>query len=146
MTQEIRWRYRFDNFSRAYSRLKEALDTEIEVLSRLEQEGVIQRFEYTFELAWKVLKDRMEYDGVMLGESTPRNAIRAAAAAGLIADGQTWMDMLEDRGKIYHSCDWEVIATALYQIRGRYLKILDALYWRLQAEVADEPSIAPAYP
>ena len=51
-----RWQYRFDNYKRAFVLLREALEEDRE-LSQLEQEGVIQRFEYTMELAWKVMKE-----------------------------------------------------------------------------------------
>ena len=139
MTQEIRWRYRFDNFSRAYSRLKEALETEIEVLNRLEQEGVIQRFEYTFELAWKVLKDRMEYDGVMLARAGARDVLREAAAAGLVSDRDTWLNMLTDRNDTSHRYDFDVFGDVLYNIRDNYVPVLEELYQRLLLEVQEWP-------
>ena len=78
MTEDVRWKYRFRNFSRAYALLREALEAEVKDLSQLEREGVIQRFEYTFELAWNTLKDRLEYDGVVLDTVSPRSVIRAA--------------------------------------------------------------------
>ena len=96
MTEEIRWQYRFRNFSRAFALLREALEGEIEALSQLEREGVIQRFEYTFELAWNLLKDRLEYDGIALPTVTPRHVIRQAFQARLIQDGDAWIDMLTD--------------------------------------------------
>ena len=70
-----------------------------------ECEGVVQRFEYTFELAWNVLKDRLEYDGVRIETITPRNVIREACKAKLIENGKTWMDMLTDRNKMSHTPD-----------------------------------------
>lgn len=139
MTQEIRWRYRFDNFSRAYSRLKEALETEIEVLNRLEQEGVIQRFEYTFELAWKVLKDRMEYDGVILARAGARDVLREAAAAGLVSDRDTWLNMLTDRNDTSHRYDFDVFDDVLHNIRDNYVPVLEELYQRLFLEVQEWP-------
>ena len=78
MNQETRWQYRFTNFSRAFFLLEEALEEGVEALNELEREGVIQRFECTFELAWNTLKDRMEHDGVALATVTPRNVIREA--------------------------------------------------------------------
>ena len=89
MTEEVRWHYRFRNFSRAFSLLREALEGEASTLNQLEREGVIQRFEYTFELAWNLLKDRLEYDGVSLPTVTPRQVIRQAFQAKLIQDGDT---------------------------------------------------------
>ena len=93
MTEEVRWHYRFRNFSRAFSLLREALEEEAGTLNQLEREGVIQRFEYTFELAWNLLKDRLEHDGVSLPTVTPRQVIRQAFQAQLIQDGDAWVDM-----------------------------------------------------
>ena len=105
MTEEVRWHYRFRNFSRAFSLLREALEEEAGTLNRLEREGVIQRFEYTFELAWNLLKDRLEHDGVSLPTVTPRQVIRQAFQAKLIKDGDTWVDMLTDRNLMSHTFD-----------------------------------------
>ena len=107
MSQEIRWQYRFANFRRAYILLSNAFDDGIEALSQLEREGVIQRFEYTFELAWLTLKDKLEYDGVVLSTVTPRNVIREAFQAKLIEDGDTWIDMLTDRNLMSHTYDFD---------------------------------------
>ena len=109
MAQEVRWQYRFRNFARAFSLLSEALEGEVEDLNDLEREGVIQRFEHTFELSWNTLKDRLEYDGVIMQSFTPRNVIRTAVATGLVSDGQTWMNMLEDRRNTSHRYDMRVI-------------------------------------
>ena len=103
MTNETRWKYRFTNFSRAFTLLRDALEPGVEALSQLEREGVIQRFEYTFELAWNTLKDRLEYDGIVLRTVTPRNVIRQALQSGLIENGETWLDMLTDRDLMSHT-------------------------------------------
>ena len=137
MVEEIRWRYRFHNFSRAYSLLSEALEEDVEVLNDLEKEGVIQRFEYTFELGWNTLKDRMEYDGLVMDSVTPRSVIRTAAAAGLIADGQTWIDMLDDRRNTSHRYDMELLEEVLGNIRDTYLPVLDTLHERLLEEMGE---------
>ena len=137
MTQEIRWQYRFHNFSRAYSLLSEAIEEEVDALNNLEKEGVIQRFEFTFELGWNTLKDRMEYDGVVMESVTPRNVIRTAAATGLITDGQTWIDMLEDRRNTSHRYDIELLEEVLSNIRDNYLPVLETLHERLLAEMEE---------
>ena len=64
--QPARWQYRFRNFSRAYALLREAAEDDPKNLTDLEREGLIQRFEYTFELAWKTLKDRRHADGTAM--------------------------------------------------------------------------------
>ena len=137
MTQEIRWKYRFLNFSRAYSLLREALETDIEELNQLEREGIIQRFEYTFELGWQLLKDRMENDGVVISPVTPRNVIREAVAAGMINDGETWVDMLIDRNKMAHTYNFSTFESVILNIQGRYLSILNDIYQRLAEEMLE---------
>ena len=134
MTEEIRWKYRFTNFSRAFTLLRAALEEGIEPLSDLEREGVIQRFEYTFELAWNTLKDRLEYDGVILPTVTPRSVIRQAFQSGFIGDGNTWLEMLIDRNQMSHTYDPAKFEAAIRNILNRYLTILDQLHLRLIEE------------
>lgn len=138
MTEEIRWHYRFDNFSRAYSLLRQALEDGVEPLNELEREGVIQRFEYTFELSWNVLKDRLEYDGVNIASVTPRQVIREAFQARLIEDCETWIDMLTDRNLMSHTYDFERLEAVVRNIHSRYLAILEALYQRLILEILQQ--------
>ena len=135
MSQEIRWQYRFNNYSRAYSLLREALEDGVEPLNQLELEGVVQRFEFTFELSWNLLKDRLQYDGLVFATVTPRNVIREAYSAKLIEDCETWMDMLADRNLMSHTYDFDRFKVVVENIHSRYLKVLNDLYQRLMAEV-----------
>ena len=137
MTEEIRWRHRFRNFSRAYSLLSEALEREIEDLNQLEREGVVQRFEYTFELAWKTLKDHLECSGVILNPVTPRNIFQEATSAGLVMDSQVWEDMIKDRNKMSHRFDCDLFEEVLANVRGNYLSAFRELYQRLGAEMSE---------
>ena len=137
MQQEIRWQCRFINFSRAYSLLREALYTEINDLNQLEREGVIQRFEFTFELAWKTLKDRLDYEGVVMESVTPRNVIREAVSAKIIDQGETWIDMLIDRNNMSHRFDCDLFEDVLANVRGSYLPALDHLHQILSAEIPE---------
>ena len=137
MAQEIRWQYRFRNFSRAFSLLREAVDGQIDELSQLEREGVIQRFEFTFELSWQLLKDRMEYDGIVIASVTPRNVIREAVSAGMIDQGDTWIDMLVDRNTMSHTYNFATFEVVIQNIQTRYLSILNDLYHRLLVEVLE---------
>lgn len=134
MPQETRWRYRFTNFSRAYSLLREALEDSAQSLNQLEREGVIQRFEFTFELSWNLLKDKLEHDGIILPTITPRAIIRQAFQAKLIDDCETWLDMLVDRSLMSRAYDFEKFQAVILRIHTRYLAILDALYHRLLPE------------
>lgn len=118
---ETRWHYRFASFSRAFGLLREALEGDIEALSSLELEGAIQRFEFTFELGWKLLKDRLEYDGISLPSVTARVVIRAAYQARLIEDAETWMDMLADRNRTSHRYDGALVEDVVTEVQSRYL-------------------------
>ena len=137
MTNETRWKYRFTNFSRAFTLLRDALEPGVEALSQLEREGVIQRFEYTFELAWNTLKDRLEYDGIVLRTVTPRNVIRQALQSGLIENGETWLDMLTDRDLMSHTYSDTSFEAVARHIHDRYLALLNDLYLRLMEEAIE---------
>ena len=103
MTDDIRWKQRFQNFDRAFVLLRSAVEeNEISKMSDLEQEGTIQRFEYTYELAWKTLKDYLIDSGVTLSEITARNVIKEAFAAYIITDGQVFIDMMLSRNLLPH--------------------------------------------
>ena len=134
---EVRWRCRFRNFSRAYTLLSEAAERPIAELNQLEQEGTIQRFQYTFQLAWLTLKDRLEYAGIVLTEITPRNVIREAYAAGLISDGEVWIDLLTDRNLMAHTYDFARFVAVIGNIQARYLAAFTELYQRLGAEILE---------
>ena len=117
MRQEPRWKYSFDNFERAFRLLTQALDKD--ELNDLERSGLIQRFEFTFELAWKTLSDRLKHDGINI-IATPRQVIRHAFRAGMIDDVQTWLNMLEDRNRMSHKYDLEDFEEAEANIRRYY--------------------------
>lgn len=128
-SEQPRWRYRFASFSRAHDLLHQALERDVEALSPLELAGVSRYFGFTFELGWKLLRDRLEYDGVFLPTVTPRAVVRAAHEARLIEDedGATWMDMLGDRNKTSHMYDAGLVADVVRDIQSRYLTAFDLL-------------------
>lgn len=100
--QDIRWKQRFSNYQKAYAKLAEVVENNtLDKLSDLEREGLIQRFEYTYELAWKVMKDYLEYQGIT-GITGSRDAIREAFQKELITDGESWMDMIKSRNQTVH--------------------------------------------
>jgi nucleotidyltransferase substrate binding protein (TIGR01987 family) len=122
MTQDIRWQQRFQNFTHALTLLRSAMESKpLAQMSDLEQEGLIQRFEYTYELAWKVIKDYLEYRGVMMQEVTPRNVIKEAFAAKIVADGQMWIDIMLLRNRLSHTYDSKVFKEALNLLQEKYL-------------------------
>jgi nucleotidyltransferase substrate binding protein (TIGR01987 family) len=124
---DIRWKQRFQNFERAFSLLREALEPGPSTLSALEKEGVIQRFEYSFELAWKTIRDFLEAEGMVISPITVRQVLKDAFAAKVIADGQVWIDMLDHRNLLSHTYDPSVFEQAVEAIAVRYLSAMEAL-------------------
>ncbi len=87
MEEDIRWKQRFSNFQKALSQLTEAIETNGVNPIDIIKEGIIQRFKFTHELAWKVLKDYLEYEGFQ-NITGSRTATREAFNKGLIQNGQ----------------------------------------------------------
>lgn len=124
MDEDIRWKQRFDNFLAALTQLDYAV-SEISNPSNLEKEGTIQRFEFTHELAWSVMKDYLEYEGIA-GIIGSRSASREAFNKGLIANGQVWMDMIDSRNRTVHTYMDEILQKEYHQIVSAYFKELTA--------------------
>jgi len=123
--KQTRWKQRFSNFSLAYLRLQEAVK-EYDHLDRLAKEGLIQRFEYTLELAWKTLKDYMESKGEIA--KFPKDVIKKAFQADLIDDGEIWMEMLEKRNLLSHTYEEQIFHEVLKSITGPYYEQISKLY------------------
>lgn len=131
---DIRWQQRLANFERALRLLREAMAHGPEALNQLEKEGVIQRFEYCFELAWKTVKDYMEANGFVFGVVMPRQVIKDAFAAKVLNDGATWIAMLDHRNLLSHTYNPAVFEQAVEAIHQCYLPQLEQLHRFLQQE------------
>ncbi len=103
--------------------------------SELELAGLIQMFEFTFELAWKTMKDLLTHEGFVV--NSPREAIRVALSAGLISEGAIWMEALESRNRFTHAYDAKAAEEAQNLIKSSYLPMLEAFVSRL-AELGNE--------
>lgn len=125
---DIRWKQRFQNFDRAYVLLRQALENGPAALNQLEKEGVIQRFEYSFELAWKTLKDWLEEGGFVFATITPRQVLKDGFAAKVIVDGQVWIDMLDHRNLLSHTYNVASFEKAVEAIASRYLPAMGSLH------------------
>lgn len=132
--QDIRWKQRFANFQRAFLLLREAMESDIANLKPLEKEGIIQRFEYTFELAWKVLKDKMENDGIVLDKVSPKAIIKQAYQAKYINNAECWLRMIGDRNLMSHTYDFVKFEAVIQSIANDYLPMLDDWYIQLLIE------------
>jgi nucleotidyltransferase substrate binding protein (TIGR01987 family) len=126
---DIRWKQRFQNFERAFLLLKSTFqDKPLSEMSDLEKEGVIQRFEYTFELAWKTIKDYLEYTGIVLEQITPRQVIKQAFAAKIITDGTQWIEMLGHRNLMSHTYNKKTFNEAVHTIANTYVTLINQVY------------------
>lgn len=124
-----RWRYRFKNFERAFILLRDAMDKlEASGLTQLEKEGFIQRFEYTMELSWKVMKDYLEAQGIVFDQITPRAVIRKAFEAKIISDGETWMAAIDARNKMSHTYDLVKFEEVIEKVRRKFHASMDEFY------------------
>ena len=112
-----------------------AMENDMATLSQLEKEGIIQRFEYTFELAWKVLKDKMENDGIILDQISPKAVIRQAFAAKYINNPDTWLKMIGDRYLMNHTYDFIKFEAVIQSIAADYLPMLEEWHLQLLTEI-----------
>lgn len=125
--QDIRWKQRFDNYLRAFQTLVEGVElARTRDLSKLEQQGLIQGFEFTHELAWNVLKDYLEEQG-FVGIIGSKNATREAFKNGLITDGEAWMDMIKARNLTSHTYNTEIAQSIVKNILTRFYPAFAAM-------------------
>ena len=129
--KDIRWKQRFENFDKSYKLLNKYAKQPI--TTELERAGIIQFFEMTFELAWKVLKDYLEAQEYLV--KSPRETVKQAFQIGLIDNGHVWMDALSNRNLTTHTYD-EVLANKMTnEIITMYLPELDKMYEKLSKEL-----------
>ena len=128
MTEDIRWRQRFENLKKAISFLGKSVDQG--TYNELERAGLAQSFEFTFELSWKTLKDYLFESGFDV--KSPRDSIKQAFQNGIILDGHLWMQMLEERNRLTHTYNEEQAAAAVKTIREIYFPALLQLFTAFQ--------------
>jgi nucleotidyltransferase substrate binding protein (TIGR01987 family) len=138
--QDIRWIQRFQNYQKAFAQLAQAVELSRQrALSKLEQQGLIQAFEYTHELAWNALKDFLEARGTanLFGS---RDATRAAFAMGLIEQGEIWMQMIQSRNQTTHTYNEETMEQIVTAITEAYVAEFARLQTKLEQLRAEEPT------
>lgn len=129
--KEIRWKQRFENFNKSYKLLKKYSDGPIK--SELEIAGIIQLFEISFELSWKVLKDYLEAEGIIV--KSPRETIKEAFQQEVIENGHIWIDALASRNLTTHTYDEALASKMVNDILNNYLPEIDKLYDKLLKEL-----------
>ncbi len=131
MNKDIRWRQRFLNFEKALLFLQTGCEQK--KWTRLEEAGLVQAFEFTFELGWKTLKDYLQEKGIH--SNFPRDVIKDAFQMGVIVDGTTWIKMLETRNELSHIYNETQSRKALHIIKDEYFPSIYQIYLYLKNEI-----------
>jgi len=136
---DVRWHQRLQSFRKAFGQLSRAATIAAErELSDLEQQGLIQAFEFTHELAWNILKDFLESRGTtdLYGS---RDATREAFAKGLIEDGETWMAMIQSRNQTSHTYNEDTADEIATAILSSYVKEFEKFLKKFTELQSHEP-------
>ena len=119
-----RYEERKQELLNATDRLKEAFQ---EKENDIVIDGTLHRFEFTFELAWKTMKDYLEYSGIIDGIGSPREIIKSAFANGIIEDGEEWIKMMLARNSLSHLYDEEKSREVYIEVKEIYLNLFEKL-------------------
>ncbi len=119
-----RFNERKEEYVNALDRLKEALERESDDVII---DGVLHRFEFTFELAWKTVKDYLEYLGMTEKIGSPREIIQLGFKQGVISDGESWVAMMLSRNALSHLYDEKTSRDIYEKIKNKYVKLFDDL-------------------
>lgn len=131
MNKDIRWKQRFQNFENAYRYFEAAVEKED--YNQLEASGLVQAFEFTFELGWKTLKDYL-YE---MGPKTnfARDTIKESFQGNIIEDGHTWIEMLESRNELSHTYNESAAERAVKTIKEKYYPAIKQVYEFLKSKI-----------
>ncbi len=130
--EDIRWQQRLFNYRKAFRQLE--LAVRMPSLSEIEREGLIQRFEYTFELAWNLLKDYLEDQGYTAIQGS-KDAFRLSFQNGLISQGETWMEMVKSRRLSSHTYNEETANEIAKAVINEYYPLFAALLLTFNAKM-----------
>ena len=136
---DVRWRQRLQSFRKAFGQLSRAAALAAErELSELEQQGLIQAFEFTHELAWNTMKDFLASRGAteIFGS---KDATRQAFAKGLIENGETWMEMIASRNQTSHTYNEETADKITEAVTSSYMAEFDGFLRRFTELESHEP-------
>lgn len=126
MEPDIRWIQRMENYASALSQLEKAVAlSRTRPLTPLEEQGLVQAFEFTHELAWNVMKDYFAYQG-NTAITGSRDATREAFSLGLVADGDGWMEMINSRSQSSHTYNEQIAVEITRKVIKCYFELFIA--------------------
>lgn len=133
--KDLRWKLRFENYERAYLSLLESQKAlEEDKKNSFIQDSLIQRYEYTIELAWKTMKDYLEEQG-FIDVSSPKSTVRKAFQEGMVQDGSAWINALDDRNRTSHAYEEKIADEVTEAICERHIPIFRDLFFYLKGEM-----------
>jgi len=129
MNDQTRLKWSRDNFCQALATLEKFVA--LPILNDRDRAGIIQGFEYTFELAWKTLQKYAQQNGIQV--NGPRLSLKEALRFALIdiADEEAWLKMLDDRNLTSHAYKEEVAKEVTTRIAGAHISLLQKLAGKL---------------
>ena len=134
-----RWEQKLNSYRKALKRLSEVVQVmDIRPLNDFEADGLIQRFEFTFELAWKLIKSYAEYQGIDTDIMGSRDAVRWAFESGLIGDSDVWMEMIKRRNDTSHTYDEDTAKEVVVCVKNTYYDAFVELYQKMSGLSSDK--------
>ncbi len=132
--KSVRWKQRYQNWKKAFLQFEKNL--QIISPNDAEKQGIIKSYEYTFELSWKTLKDYLESIGITA--LSPRDVIKQSFHMQIITDGDTWIDMLNQRNLMAHTYNEELAQKALQLIKEHYYLVIKTLMSYLEQQIIND--------
>ena len=128
-----RWEQKLNSYRKALGRLVEVVNVmKVRQLNDFEADGLIQRFEFTFELAWKLMKSYADYQGADKEIMGSRDAVRWAFENKLIEDSDVWMEMIKRRNDTSHNYDEDTAAEVVLRVKDSYLQAFVCFYDKIK--------------
>lgn len=132
MDSDIRWKQRFENFEKSFQQLVRFIEKG--ELNEFEEQGLIQCFEYNYDLAWNLMKDFLTFQGIV-GISGSRDAIRQAFNKEIISHGEEWMKMVDDRIRTVHSYNEDTAQEIIERIKTMYFPMFQEFYATMKSRL-----------
>lgn len=132
MDSDIRWKQRFENFEKSFQQLVRFIEKG--ELNEFEEQGLIQCFEYNYDLAWNLMKDFLTFQGIV-GISGSRDAIRQAFNKEIISHGEEWMKMVDDRIRTVHSYNEDTAQEIIERIKTLYFPMFQEFYAKMKSRL-----------
>jgi nucleotidyltransferase substrate binding protein (TIGR01987 family) len=129
MELDMRWKQRFSNYVKALGQLQKFIEKG--ELNELEDQGLIQAFEYTFELSWNLLKDYLQYEQAVEIIHGSRDTFRIAYQRNLLEDGSVWMEMVESRIQSNHTYQESIV----FEIKQKVIQKYFSCFLKLKSKM-----------